>query len=178
MFHPGTELLIDYWRGLPRRGPAPARADVDPGCFAALAPRAFTAALEAGEPTFRLAGEQLIELHGRALAGEPVSQTWRLIHRRRLAGLVCAALASGEPLVLAAEAWTGAHRVRLEVLFAPLTSRAGAVDRCLGLYQLTAGVWAGPIGELAITGAFGVADPPTPTSSHLRLAAVDGLRIA
>jgi hypothetical protein len=176
MFHSNTELLIDYWRGLSADGRVPARAAVDPGDFAPLAPRAFVAGLERGELTFRLAGEELIGLHGRYLAGEAVANAWRLVHRRRLAGLVGAAVASGEPLVLAAEGCTSSQRLRLEVLLAPLTSAGGQVDRCLGLYQLTRGVWAGPIGELAIIGAFGVADEPRRV--HLRLAAVDGRLIA
>jgi hypothetical protein len=177
MFHSNTELLIDYWRSLTGGRGAPPRGEIDPACFASLAPRTFVAAREHGEVRFRFAGEQLIDLHGRQLRGEAVVQLWRLVHRRRLAWLIEAALAAGEPLVVAAETWTDeAARIRLEVLFAPLANRLGAVDRCLGLYQLIGGFWPGPIGELALAGPYGVADESP--AAHLRLAAVDGRRIA
>ena len=177
MFHSNTELLIDYWRSLAVGEGAPARADIDPARFAALAPRAFIAAYDAGDLRFRFAGEALIDLHGRALRGQAVASLWRPICRRRLAGLIDAALAASEPLVVAAEAWTAsAQRLRLEVLFAPLTNSSGEIDRCLGLYQSSGGAWSGPVGELAICGAYGVADEDP--AAHLRLAAVDGRLIA
>jgi hypothetical protein len=178
MFHSNTELLIDYWRSLRGEDAVPARASVDPAGFVALAPRIFIAARDKrDEFALRLAGESLIELHGRRLQGQALGQLWRLAHRRRLAGLLEGALAAGEPLVISAEAWTvAASHLRLEVLFLPLAGPAGVADRFLGLYQPTAGVWRGPIGELTLLAALGVADETQQT--HLRLATLDGRRIA
>jgi hypothetical protein len=178
MFHSNTELLIDYWRRL--RGPdaAPAHAAVDPAGFAALAPRVFVANRHTtGEFEVRLAGEALIDFYGRSLRGLELGNLWRLAHRRRLASLLSATLSASEPLAIAAEAWTAdGSNLRLEVLFLPLIGAAGATDRFLGLYQPTSGIWRAPIGELALISAFGVADEMT--RSHLRLATLDGRRIA
>ena len=178
MFHANTERLIDYWRGLRAGRPAPPRAAVDPSGFVAVAPRTFIAGRDArGEFVLRLAGEMLIDLHGRQLRGEQLGRLWRPIHRQRLAGLLEAALAAGEPLVTSAEAWgPDAAHVRLEVLFLPLTGAGATADRFLGLYQATAGVWRGPVGELALLGGYGVADEALPF--HLRLATVDGRQLA
>jgi hypothetical protein len=178
MFHPNTELLIDYWRDLRVDQPIPARAAVDPSGFVPLASRTFVAARDArGEFELRLAGEMVIDLHGRQLRGEPIGRLWRPIHRRRLAGLLEATLTAGEPLVIAAEAWGAeASRLRLEVLFLPLLGPGGRADRFLGLYQPVSGVWRGPVSELALMAGHGVADETLPF--HLRLASVDGRQTA
>ena len=150
MFHSNTERLIGYWRGLRVDRPVPPRAAVDPSGFVAVAPRTFIASRDTrGEFELRLAGEMLIDLHGRQLRGEQLGRLWRPIHRRRLAGLLEAALAAGEPLVISGEAWgRDAVHLRLEVLFLPLEGVGGVADRFLGLYQPTTGVWRGPVGEL------------------------------
>jgi hypothetical protein len=178
MFHSNTERLIDYWRALRGEAAVPARASVDPTDFVALAPRRFIVARgEGGEFAFRLAGEQLIDLHDRSLQGEPLEKVWRLVHRRRLSSLLEAALAAGEPLVISAEAWSAdAAHLRLEILFLPLAGPDGVADRFLGLYQPSAGACRGPIGELALLGAYGVADEAE--EPHLRLATLDGRQIA
>jgi hypothetical protein len=178
MFHSNTERLIDYWRDLRVDRPVPPRAAVDPAGFVALAPRTFIASRDAcGDFELRLAGEMLIDLHGRQLRGERLERLWRQIHRRRLAGLLEAALAAGEPLVTSAEAWgRDALHLKLEVLFLPLTGSDGVADRFLGLYQPTSGAWRGPVGELALLGGYGVADETLPF--HLRLAAVNGRQLA
>jgi hypothetical protein len=178
MFHSNTERLIDYWRSLRDEDAVPSRASVDPTGFVAVAPRTFIAGRDLRDAfAFRLAGESLIDLHGRHLQGQTLSQLWRPLHRRRLEGLLESALAAGEPLVISAEAWTaeGSH-VRLEVLFLPLAGPSGLADRFLGLYQPSSGVWRGPIGELALLSAFGVADEDE--QLHLRLATLDGHQIA
>jgi hypothetical protein len=187
MFHSNTEWLIDYWRGLRDDGKqggspraparAPARALVDPSGFVGLAPRTFIAAIgPQGDFELRLAGEMLIDLHGRQLRGEPLARLWRPIHRRRLAGLLEASLAAGEPLVASAEAWgRDAAHVRLEVLFLPLAGASGVADRFLGLYQPMTSAWRGPVGELALLGGYGVADE---APSFQLLAAVDGRQLA
>jgi hypothetical protein len=178
MFHSNTELLIDYWRDLRIDQPIPPRAAVDPSGFVALAPRTFIASRDGrGEFELRLAGEMVIDLHGRQLRDEPIGRLWRPIHRRRLTGLLEAALASGEPLVIAAECWSpDATRLRLEVLFLPLLGPDGVADRFLGLYQPISGVWRGQVSELALLAGHGVADETLPF--HLRLASVDGRQTA
>ena len=178
MFHSNTEQLIDYWRGLRVDRPTPSRAAVDPSGFVALAPRTFIASrdLRSGFEV-RLAGEALIDLHGRQLRGEQLERLWRPIHRQRLAGLLEAALAAGEPLVTSAEAWgPEAVHLRLEVLFLPLLGPDGVADRFLGLYQPVSGVWRGQVSELALLAGHGVADETLPF--HLRLASVDGRQTA
>jgi hypothetical protein len=178
MFHANTEQMIGYWRGLRGAGAVPRRAAVDPAGFVALASRTFIAGRDAGgEFEFRLAGEMVIDLLGRPLRGAAVACAWRGVHRRRLAGLLEAALTAGEPLVVSGEGWThDASHLRLEVLFLPLSGPDGEPDRFLGLCQPIAGKWRGPIGELALLGAYGVADDML--RAHLRLAAVDGRQIA
>jgi hypothetical protein len=178
MFHANTEQLIGYWRGLRGAGAVPRRAAVDPAGFVGLAARTVVIGRDAGgEFEFRLAGEMVIDLLGRPLRGASVAHIWRSVHRRRVAGLLEAALTAGEPLVIAAEAWTNdASHLRLEVLFLPLSGPEGNSDRFLGLYQPIAGKWRGPIGELALLGAYGVADDML--RAHLRLAAVDGRQLA
>ncbi|HZZ87885.1 MAG TPA: PAS domain-containing protein [Caulobacteraceae bacterium] len=178
MFHSNTELLIDYWRGLRGDDAVPARNAVEPAGFVALAPRTFIASqVRPGEFAFRLAGEALIDLHGRQLRDGLVSRLWRPLQRRRLAGLLEATLLAGEPLVVAAEGWSedGAH-LRLEVSFLPLSGPDGDADRFLGLYQPTLGSLRTRICELALLAAYGVADEREPL--HLRLATLDGRRIA
>jgi hypothetical protein len=178
MFHSNTERLIDYWRSLRAEQPIPARAAVDPSGFVAVAPRTFIASRDArGEFELRLAGEMLIDLHGRQLRGEKLVRLWRPIHRQRLAGLLEAALTAGEPLVTSAEAWgPDTVHIRLEVLFLPLAGADGVADRFLGLYQPTTGAWRGPVTELALLGGYGVADETLPF--HLRLATIDGRQLA
>lgn len=178
MFHSNTERLIEYWRTLRGGLAVPRRTSVDPTDFVAAAPRTFIVGRGAhGDFSFRLAGEQLIDLHHRQLRGEPLQTVWRLVHRRRLSGLLEVALAAGEPLVIAAEAWSAdAAHLRLEILFLPLSGPDGVADRFLGLYQPSAGAFSGPIGELALLGAHGVAEEID--EPHLRLATVDGRQIA
>ena len=178
MFHSNTERLIGYWRSLRVDGAVPLRASVDPAAFVALAPRTFIASRDGrDEFAFRLAGESLIDLHGRLLHGQALGQLWRQVHRQRLAGLLDSSLGAGEPLVISAEAWTPeASHLRLEVLFLPLAGPGDTADRFFGLYQPSAGAFRGPIGELALLAAYGVADETEQT--HLRLATLNGRQTA
>jgi hypothetical protein len=178
MVHSNTELLIDYWRS--RRGgrPVPARADIEPSGFVALAPQVFIAERCAGRDVrFRLAGETIVELHGRPLGGESLLGLWRTDQRGRLAALLGSALMAGEPLVICAESVTAqAFRLRLEVLFAPLSGADGRIDRFLGLYQPTSGFYHGVLEPLELLNMdqSHSASPKT----QLRLAALNGRRIA
>jgi hypothetical protein len=177
MFHSNTELLIDYWRARRGERTVPARADIDPSGFPRLAPAVFIAARESGDVRLRLAGEAVLEWHGRPLAGESFTGLWRRDHRGRLMALLGAALAGAEPVVLTAVASDEALAVRFEILFAPLTGPSGAADRLLGFYQPLSRTAAGPLGDLAIVAVGGA---PLAETAHpsLRLAALDGRRIA
>ena len=178
LVHSNTELLIDYWRS--RRGgrAAPRRSDIDPVDFARLLPRAFIAEARAsGDVVFRLAGEAIIELHGRPLAAVSLPSLWRHDHRRHLLTALEAALRSARPLVVGAE--LGRDRgagARLEVLFAPLAGPSGDVDRFLGLNQPLNGGFTAPLDLLVIANLAGV--PIEVVANPLRLAAVDGRRLA
>lgn len=177
MAHSNTERLMAYWRQ--RRGDRrlPRRSDIDPTGFARLASSAFLAGFERdGDLRFRLAGEDVIELHGRPLAGRSLSSFWTPGHRGRVLKLARLALHAAQPLVIlaAAEGSDGAE-AHLEVLIAPLTGPDGSADRFLGLYQLTSGVHPAPLRSLVIVGADASA---ISGRAPLRLAAVDGLRIA
>jgi hypothetical protein len=147
----------------------PSRAELDPGCFAAHAPRAFVAAREMSDVRFRLAGEDLIELVGRTAAGGSVLALWRPEHRGRVNALLGASLIAGEPMVIEAEGVAtarDAQALRLEMLFAPLIGPEGVADRFLGLCQPLAGSAHGPVAGLAILAVNGHAAG----RAHLRLA--------
>jgi hypothetical protein len=175
MVHSSTELLIDYWRS--RRGgrPSPLRADIDPTGFAPLAPRAFVAVREIADIRFRLAGEAVIELARRPLAGASMLALWRPEHRGRVAALASAALIAGEPVVIEGVCGPGPGlELRLEMLLAPLVGPEGVADRFVGLCQPLDGARVAPMVELSIAAVNGHAAE----RSHLRLAALDGRRIA
>jgi hypothetical protein len=176
LVHSNTEQLLDYWRG--RRGdrPAPLRSDIDPVDFARVLPRVFIAELRAKDVVFRLAGEAICELHGRALGAESLLSLWRHDHRRHLFTALDASLRTARPLLVGAEPDGKSDSARLEILFAPLTGPEGMVDRFLGLYQPIAGGFAAPLDPLAITSLAGA--PVEVGQSPLRLAAVDGRLIA
>jgi hypothetical protein len=178
MFNANTERLLDYWRGRRDGRPAPRRADIDPAGFPRLAPHAFIVAQDTeGDIRFRLAGEAVAGLHGRPLGGESVLPLWRTQHRARLLRLLASAMASAEPLVIEAECETSACAApQLEVLFAPLEGGDGDRDRFLGLYQPLQPGLATPIGPLGIMAVNGLAEAAR--RAHLRLASLDGRRIA
>jgi hypothetical protein len=178
MFHSNTELLIDYWRSRRSGRPMPRRTDIEPSGFVRLAPRAFIAQFEpGGDVRFRLAGEIIVELHGRPLGGESLLRLWRPDCRARLSKLLSAALIHAAPMVITTEtASEDAQMARLEVLFAPLTGPDGTPDRFLGLYQPLHSGWLGELGELSIQAVNGLATGGD--SARLRLAALDGRRIA
>jgi hypothetical protein len=177
MFNASTERLLDYWRSRCGGRPAPLRADIDPAGFARLAAQAFVAARDAGgDVRLRLAGEAVTALHGRPLNGESVLRLWRVEQRGRLARLLAIALARAEPLVIQADADLSESAGRLEILFAPLASSAGELDRFLGLYAPLRLGLASPIPPLGIVAVNGLAEAAR--RAHLRLAALDGRLIA
>ncbi|HEY3798355.1 MAG TPA: PAS domain-containing protein [Caulobacteraceae bacterium] len=178
MFHLNTELLIDYWRELAGAWAMPLRAEVDPAGFAHLAPRVFIAQRTPGDVIFRLAGEEIVGLHGAPLRGVSLLARWRREHRAYLLRALDAALKSATPVVIGAGIEDAPSEARLEVLFAPLRSASGAADRFLGLYQTSpaSGQLACPAGLLSILAIDGATT--SPQAAGPRLASVDGRRIA
>jgi hypothetical protein len=173
MFHSSTELLIDYWRRRRHGKPLPLRTDIDPSGFAGLAHQVFIAVQGPdGDVRFRIAGEALIEWHGRQLRNASLLSFWRPEHRGRLARLLDSSLADADPLVVRADA----GQVQIEALFAPLIGPGGTADRFLGLIQPIFGGRIVRVQELSILSANGAFEGDT--RGRLRLAALDGRRIA
>jgi hypothetical protein len=180
MFHSNTELLIDYWRGKRGEAALPARTDVDPADFAHLLPQTFILG-RAGPGVYpiRLAGEFVVDLHGRGLRGDNVLNLWTRLHRIELQTALESTLRQPEPLVVSADARTDdGIAARFEVLFAPLTGASGLPDRFIGLYQPTSATHMlrnRPVRDLLIRAVGGADLRATP---RLRLAALDGRLIA
>jgi hypothetical protein len=178
MFHPSTEFMIDYWRGRRGNRSLPGRSDIDPSGFAAQAARVFVAARDgaSGDLRFRLAGEAVIDLHGRTLKGESLARFWRPQHRRPLSMALGAALIGAQTVVVAAEAsMTSGPALQLEIFLAPYAGADGRADRLLGHVQPLAPAAGQPLRELrmlAINGA-----ERSPLQPYLRLAVLNGQRI-
>jgi len=168
--------MLEYWRERRRGLRLPRRSDIGPAGFPNLAGRAFVASLASnGVPTFRFAGEEILELHRRPLGGVAITELWRADQRGRIVRLAALSVRAAEPLILTAVGEDGdALPVRLEVLLAPVTGSAGAADLFLGLEQLLGGARPARLGLLSLVDAK-IGRPGQPP---LRLAAVDGRRIA
>jgi hypothetical protein len=178
MFHSNTELLIDYWRAKRGDDVLPARTDIDPADFAHLLPQTFIVGrLGPGVYPVRLAGEFIIDLHGRGIRGDNILNLWSRLHRVELQSALEGVRRQPTPLVISADTRTDEGLgPRFEVLFAPLSGATGAVDRFIGLYQPTSAVHVlrgRAVRELLIRAVGGVDLRATP---RLRLAALDGRR--
>lgn len=140
MFHSNTQQVIDYWRSL-RIGPAaPTRAAFDPMKLPKILPHLFMVGRGGGGMPLRLAGEGVIDLHGRGLRGAGFLTLWAAPSRAAVRDAAVAAVRGVEPVVIMTEGRTHAgDRLGLEVLLAPLAGPSGAVDRLLGLHQPTGG---------------------------------------
>ncbi|WP_296817197.1 PAS domain-containing protein [Brevundimonas sp.] len=178
MFHPGTQKLIGYWSSL-ADGRAPLRADFDVAEVSELMPRLFVLT-RAERLTYRLAGEMLRDLYGRTVKGTGFLDGFSAPARPLAQRSALQSVREGAPVVLIAMGRTElAREVALEITVAPLLSPSGAPDRLVGLVQPTtplARLAGQPLREIAIRMA--VAPEPRPGQPRLRLAAVDGRRIA
>jgi hypothetical protein len=176
VFHSNTELLIGYWRSLSVGPAVPDRRDFDPARVAELLPQIFMLDLGAGALPFRLAGEFLIDLHGKPLRGVDFQTLFSAGGRRVVTQAALAALNAPDVSVLAAEGFSDEGRsVGLEVTLAPLAGPQGRVERLVGLYQpttLVARLAGKPVVEINARLAAGE------TGSHLKLVVNEGLRIA
>jgi len=179
MFHSSTQRLVDYWRSLRTGDQAPARAAFDPARMADVLPQVFIVGLDGDALPFRLAGGLLTDLHGRGLRGEDFGRLWSRQGRGALNGAAAAAVRDREPVVLRAEGFTDEGQpLGLEIVLAPLTGPDGRIDRLVGLYQPTTTVARlrnRPLVELHPRLTVYAAPQAEP---HLKLAAVDGRRIA
>lgn len=176
MFHSNTEILIGYWRSLSVRGATPSRQAFDPAQVSELLPQIFMLELGSGALPFRLAGEFLIDLHGKPLRGRDFQTLFSPMGRRVVTQAALSMLNTPDVAVLAAEGFSAEGRsVGLEIALAPLAGAEGRVERLLGLYQpttLVARLAGKPVVEVNARLASGE------TGSHLRLVVNEGLRIA
>jgi hypothetical protein len=182
MSHINTNRMIAYWSGCRGEAPAPARADIDPAGFADIITQAFVIGRTGpGAYPFRLAGGLLEDLHQRRLLGSDFMGLWTIGDRPKIQASIEAALFRGEALVAQVLGRTLLGReARLELVLAPLADSTGRIDRMLGLYQPTSPLFRlqnEPIERLFLQ-SIAYADSGLETPSPLRIAAVDGRRIA
>jgi hypothetical protein len=182
MFHSNTEQLIDYWRGVKGAAAVAMRSSINPTEFAHLLPQVFMLGRRgSGQYHFRLSGGFVTDLHGRDLRDEDLVRLWSAEDRTQLQLSLELARRKPDPIVATAQARTDlGAALELEILFMPLAAPSGEVDRVMGFYQPISPVAAlvgQPVSVLSLKsirtiGAQGATLP------HLRLAAVDGRRIA
>jgi hypothetical protein len=181
MFHPNTDLLIDYWREQKGSCRAPTRAAINPADLGSLLPQVFMLGrLRPGEYTFRLAGGLVEDLHGGQLGGAEPIRLWAPAYRASLQLALEAVRRRPEPLVIAAEGRTRSGKaVALEIALAPLIGPEGEIDRLIGVYQPTTAVAAlmgQPIEILVIRNI--TAAGSAGAFPRLKLAAMNGRQIA
>jgi hypothetical protein len=180
MFHSNTERLIEYWRARKVGLASPLRASIDPTELASLLPQVFILGRDGpGRCLFRLAGGLLTDLHQRDLRHQDWLSLWDAGDRLRLATSAEVARRHGEPIILLAEGRTASGRkAGFEILLAPLRGGNGQADRFIGLYQPTTPLSALLSEPLATLCVQSVASAAAPVEPYLKLASVDGRRIA
>lgn len=180
MFHSNTERLIEYWRARKVGLAAPLRASIDPTELSTLLPQLFILGRQGpGRCLFRLAGGLLADLHQRDLRQQDWLSLWDAGDRLRLATSAEVARRNAEPIVLVAEGRTvSGRKAAFEMVLAPLRGGPGQPDRFIGLYQPTsplAALLSEPLVSLTVQR---IASASAPVEPYLKLAAVDGRRIA
>ena len=182
MSHSNTDSMLAYWRSRRGVGPAPARADIDPAAFVKVMPQTFMLGREAaGDYRVRLAGSLIESLHDDRLAGSDFLALWAEADRTRVKAAIESALLRGEAVLARATGRTAQDRhADFELLLMPLVGPSGGIDRLLGLYQ--------PVTPLSVLKdesverlfllQIGFVGPEDAKFRSLRLAAVDGRRIA
>lgn len=178
MFHPGTTRLIEAWGAL-NAGRPPLRADFDPTRVADLLPQMFLLAREDDRLAFRIAGEALRDLTSRSLKGTDVFALFSPVARPLARRAALETVRDGVPIALVATGRSDyGGQIPLEILLAPMIGNDGSVDRLIGLIQPTATLAhleGRPVAEISIRMAAASAPRRRPP---LRLAAVDGQRLA
>jgi len=179
MFHSNTHRLIDYWRSKAVGGRPPARHAIDPAEFADLAPQVFMAGrVCSGIYPLRLVGGFLTAFHQRDLRQQNALSLFQQRDRMTLQTTLEMARRRPEPIVATVDVSAESGSIGMEILFAPVAGTDGGPDRFLGLYQplsLVARLRGDPPMEFAVRELRngGAAEAP-----RLRLAALDGRRIA
>jgi hypothetical protein len=174
--------LIDYWRQRLTLRAAPPRGSIDPTDFADLLPQILMLGrLGPGQYQFRLAGDLVTQLHGVSLKEADFPRFWRPMDRTALQLAIESARRRIDPVVIDATAEGAGDPIELEILFCPLSSPDGGLERVLGLYQpkrppLTIATGQPRAFQLhAARAACANGQTPPP---RLKLAAVDGRHIA
>ncbi len=182
MTHSNTARMLDYWETRRVGEDAPQRSAIDPAAFSDVVTQTFMIGRErAGVYPFRLAGALLDDLHRAPLTGCDFAQIWAPTDRTRLQGAIEAGLSRRQSLVIHAHgrSLSGAQ-ARLEIMLAPLAGPTGQVDRMLGFYQPVSPLFR--LQNQRIERLFllevAFADGSDAVPSPLRLAAMDGRRIA
>ena len=178
MFHTGTSRLIERWSGLNAARP-PLRADFDPTLVADLLPLMFLLGREGDRLAFRIAGEGLRDLFGRPLRGTDVFSLFTATAAAVARRAALDSIRDGTPMVLIATGRSDmGGQLPLESVLAPLIGDHGAADRLVGLIQPTATLAhleGRPVAEMTVRMA---AAAGTRVRPPLRLATIDGQRIA
>lgn len=180
MVHPNTERLTEYWRARRGESALPRRADIDPMAFHTLLPQTFIVGRSSqGLFPFRLVGGLIADLHRADLRGQCLLQLWRPNDRWQLKSALELARRRPEPVVVNADVLAdGVQPLGLEILFAPLAGPDGETDRFLGLYQPLAPVERLMGRSARVLALAAIARSDTEEAPSLRLAALDGRRIA
>lgn len=138
--HAETRALLSYWERLRAGRIAPFRIEVDPRNMSCEARRLFIVELlQSGEQRFRIAGSEIVDTFGMPLRGQSTRVIMEGKARDSLVALIAETLA--EPGI-------GYARVRpagvpsdelWEMLFLPLRSDGGAIDRMIGILRQIVG---------------------------------------
>lgn len=182
MSHSNTARMLGYWEARREAQHAPARSSIDPAEFSDVVTQAFVIGRgRAGAYPFRLAGALLDDLHRSPLTGLDFCRLWAIADLARVQSAIEGALRRRESLILHAQGRSAAgHQARLEILLAPLAGTKGQIDRLLGLYQPVTPLFrlrGEKLERLFLLEAV-LANGGDPAPSALRIAAIDGRRIA
>lgn len=180
MFHSNTERLIEYWRARKVGLASPLRSSIDPTELSNLLPQLFILGRQGpGRCLFRLSGGLLTDLHQRDLRQQDWLTLWDADDRLRLATSAEVARRNGEPIIVLAEGRTASGRkATFEIVLAPLRGGPGQPDRFIGLYQPTSPLTSLLSEPLVSLGVQRIASATAPVEPYLKLASVDGRRIA
>jgi len=159
----------------------PERRAIDPTHFPNLLSQVFVVGRDAaGIYPLRLVGGFIAELHAQDLRSRNVLDLFRPGDGLDLKAALEAGRKRPEPVLVKADINTAGPSLPLEILFLPLAAAPGSPERFLGLYQplgLVARLQGLPAREIHVERIMPMG-PANQEFTHLRLAAVDGRRIA
>ncbi|WP_420433129.1 PAS domain-containing protein [Hyphobacterium sp.] len=137
MMHAHSRTLVSYWDARRRDDAVPARADISASELKEILGNLFMLQRhDSSHHVFRLAGTRLCEIQNRELREQNFLSLWRGYDRAQMKLLLESVLANRAPANAYAIAETlGGDKIEVELVFTPLASKGGDVDRVLGLYQ-------------------------------------------